>query len=93
MISWRHVTKWTRYVPHEQAEDYCRLGWCIADAFEETPHAHAFYCAMCAWLCECKPIEPESSAMPTSRTAQTKKDSGRPVVRNRGSTVSTATNS
>jgi hypothetical protein len=68
MISWRHVTKWTRYVPHEQAEDYCRLGWCIADAFEETPHAHAFYCAMCAWLCECKPIEPESSAMPTSRT-------------------------
>jgi hypothetical protein len=56
MISWRHVTRWTRYVPHDQAEDYCRCGWCITDAFENTPHAA--YCVLCAWLCQCPPIEP-----------------------------------
>ena len=38
MISWRHVTQYTHFVPHDRAEDYCRLGWCIADAFEQTPH-------------------------------------------------------
>jgi hypothetical protein len=56
MISWRHVTQWTRYVPHERAEDYCRLGWCIADAFEQTPHGA--YSVLCAWLCQCKLVEP-----------------------------------
>jgi hypothetical protein len=56
MISWRHVTKWTRYVPHARAEDYCRVGWCISDAFEGTPHAP--YSVFCVWLCECKPVEP-----------------------------------
>jgi hypothetical protein len=56
MISWRHVTQCARYVPHECAEDYCRLGWCIADAFEQTPHG--VWCFLGAWLCECKPVEP-----------------------------------
>jgi hypothetical protein len=56
MISWRHVTQCARYVPHERAEDYCRLGWCIADAFEQTPHG--VWCFLGAWLCECKPVEP-----------------------------------
>jgi hypothetical protein len=56
MISWRHVTQWVRYVPHELVEDYCRLGWCVTDAFDGTPHAA--YSAICAWLCQCKPVEP-----------------------------------
>jgi hypothetical protein len=55
-ISWRHVTRWTRYVPIERAEDYCKLGWCIADAFEQTPHGAWSF--LCAWLCACKPVEP-----------------------------------
>jgi hypothetical protein len=56
MISWRHVTQWVRYVPHELVEDYCRLGWCVSDAFDRTPHAA--YSVICAWLCQCKPVEP-----------------------------------
>jgi hypothetical protein len=56
MISWRHVTKYTRYVPHERAADYSRLGWCIADAFDGTPHAA--YAVLCVWLCGCPPVEP-----------------------------------
>jgi hypothetical protein len=59
MISWRHVTKYMRYVPHALAEDYSRLGWCIADAFEATPHGA--YSVICAWLCDCRPIEPRES--------------------------------
>ena len=56
MISWRHVTQWARYVPSDRAEDYCRLGWCIADPLEDAPHG--LYRVMCAWLCQCKPVEP-----------------------------------
>jgi hypothetical protein len=55
-ISWRHVTKYMRYVPHALAEDYARLGWCVSDAFDATPHAA--YSVICAWLCACPPIEP-----------------------------------
>jgi hypothetical protein len=57
MISWRHVTRWTRYVPHEYAEDYCRLGWCVADALDGTRHGD--YRVLCAWLCECNLLEPK----------------------------------
>jgi hypothetical protein len=57
MISWRHVTQWVRYVPHDLVEDYCRLGWCVSDAFEGTPHGA--YSAICAWLCACEPVEPQ----------------------------------
>jgi hypothetical protein len=56
MISWRHVTQFTRFVRHERAEDYCRLGWCIADDLEQSPHGDWSF--LCAWLCECTPIEP-----------------------------------
>jgi hypothetical protein len=59
MISWRHVTQWVRYVPHDRAEDFCRTGWCIADAFEDTPHGG--YSVLCAWLCQCKPVEPREA--------------------------------
>jgi hypothetical protein len=56
MISWRHVTQYARYVPHDLVEDYARLGWCITDALEQSPHdAWRF---LGAWLCECKPVEP-----------------------------------
>jgi hypothetical protein len=59
MISWRHVTKYMRYVPHDQAEAFCRVGWCIADAFDGTPHGAWSFLA--AWLCECEPVEPRES--------------------------------
>jgi hypothetical protein len=57
MISWRHCTKYVRYVSYEQAQDYCRLGWALADAFEPWSW-HAQYCVLAAWLCQCKPVEP-----------------------------------
>lgn len=56
MISWRHVTRLARYVEHAAALDYCRLGWCITDALEGTPHA--VYSVLCVWLCACEPREP-----------------------------------
>jgi hypothetical protein len=56
MISWRHVSRYARYVPHEHIEDYCRLGWCICNALDGTPHAA--YCVLCVWLCACEPREP-----------------------------------
>jgi hypothetical protein len=58
MISWRHVTRWTRYVRDNEAQDYCRMGWCIADTFEGTPHGA--YAVLAAWLCDCKLVEPVS---------------------------------
>jgi hypothetical protein len=60
MISWRHVTQWTRYVAFDRAEDYCRLGWCLSDAFEPGGW-HDQYCLLAAWLCECKPVEPRET--------------------------------
>jgi hypothetical protein len=55
-VSWRHVTRYARYVRHRQVEDYCRMGWCACNALEGTPHAA--YGVLCVWLCPCPPIEP-----------------------------------
>jgi hypothetical protein len=57
MIAWRSCTKWTRIVPHDRAEDYARLGWALADAFEPGGW-HAEWCVLAAWLCDCPIAEP-----------------------------------
>lgn len=47
-----------RYVPHHAVLAYARIGWLIADTLANTPHGQ--YGVLMRWLCECKPVEPNS---------------------------------
>lgn len=45
-----------RWVLHDRVPDYLLIGWLALPTLEGT--GHGIYSAHCAWLCECKPIEP-----------------------------------
>ena len=45
-----------RYVLHERAEDYERLGWCLADHLQGTSHGR--WSVLMVWLCPCRLVEP-----------------------------------
>lgn len=49
-----------RFVRHNQAEDYLRLGWIPLPTLINTPHAE--YSVHMAWLCSCKAVEPRMPA-------------------------------
>jgi hypothetical protein len=45
-----------RYVSHEHADDYLRLGWCPAEV--NRPAFHDLYSVLMKWLCPCPVAEP-----------------------------------
>jgi hypothetical protein len=52
---------WHRFVRHDRAGDYLRLGWCpsLCDrspALDGTPHGQ--YSVLMSWICQCRPVEP-----------------------------------
>ena len=47
-----------RYVLHERAEDYERLGWCLADDMQGHPVVGE-RAVMMQWICPCRLVEPQ----------------------------------
>ena len=47
-----------RYVLHHRVPDYLLLGWMAFPTLDGTHHG--FWSVHCAWLCDCKPVEPPS---------------------------------
>ncbi len=47
--------EWFRYVLHEEAEDYLRLGWVFA---ADLGIYHGQWSVLMRWPCDCKMVEP-----------------------------------
>jgi hypothetical protein len=56
-----------RYVPHRLVLDYARVGWHLADTFEDVYHGR--YAVLMQWLCACSLVMPKDLPPPATGEA------------------------
>jgi hypothetical protein len=57
-----------RYVKHDRADAYLRLGWHNTMSLRECHHGE--YAELFVWLCDCKAVEPKRTGPDEDRKDQ-----------------------